>query len=158
IYKDPISGRIYDFFGGINDLRDGIVRSVGDPQTRVTEDPYRMLRAVRIASELGFSLDPALEAAITRNAGRVNGVAGGAERARDGALLSEQPVPAEKVRDELLKILGSGKPLIGLDLLMKTGLMREILPEVAETNTARGEQDPRWHPEGNTWVHTRAVV
>jgi poly(A) polymerase len=159
LMKDPVTGRIYDFFGGIEDLQRGVIRSVGDPQVRVVEDSYRMLRAVRMASELNFVLDPALKDAITRHAARVNGIDGGASRNRDAALpLSDQPVPADKVREELLKIAGSKQPLVGLDLLMETGLMKAILPEVVETNTERGEQDPRWHPEGNTWIHTRGVV
>ncbi|MBX9693179.1 MAG: HD domain-containing protein [Cyanobacteria bacterium] len=70
----------------------------------------------------------------------------------------EKPVSFERIRDELLKILASERPVVGLDLLMETGLMQEIIPELLETNTEKGDQDPVWHPEGNTWIHTRMVV
>jgi poly(A) polymerase len=157
IYKDPISGKIYDFHGGQEDIQKGIIRSIGDPDRRVQEDPYRMLRAVRMASELGAKLDPALESAISRNASRVNGVEG-AERKGESRPLSEQAVPKDKVRDELLKILGSKEPLVGLDLLMSTGLMKELLPEVAALNTAKEEQTTAAQAQQNAWEHTKKVV
>lgn len=156
--RDPVSGKIYDFFGGQKDIENRTIRAVGDPEVRVSEDPFRMLRAVRMAAELGFQLEPKLEEAIKRNAYRINGIRYDAQQERNAFKDRENSVPGDKVRDELLKILGSKNPVLGLDLLMETGLMREILPEVADTNTERGEQDPRWHPEGNTWVHTRAVL
>ncbi len=62
------------------------------------------------------------------------------------------------IRDELMDILSCENPLDGLDRLMDTGLIKEIIPELLETNTEKGDQDPVWHPEGNTWVHTRMVV
>jgi poly(A) polymerase len=154
IFKDPISGKIYDFYGGQEDLRSGVVRTIAEPNQSIAEDPYRMLRAVRIATELGFELEPKLLDAVSANAFRVNGIKSGARPEQ----VNERAVPADKVRDELLKVLGSRNAVAGLDLLMKTGLMKEILPEVVEMNGPRGEQDPRWHPEGNAWVHTRGVV
>lgn len=67
-------------------------------------------------------------------------------------------VSAERIREELFKILASNNPVTGLDLLMETGMMQEIIPELVECNSETGWQDPCWHPEGNTWIHTKMVV
>jgi poly(A) polymerase len=160
MFRDPITGRLYDFFGGREDLERGVVRAVGDPEHRIFEDRLRMLRALRFAANLGFGLDPALEAAITRHASKIHGSPRTPDMdAHIDKLPSlEKPISGERIREELYKILQSKHVLIGLDGLMRTGLMKEILPEVAEMNTERGEQDPNAHPEGNSWTHTRLVA
>lgn len=141
--KNIVTGEIFDPIGGRADLDARIIRAVGDPFDRIAEDKLRMLRALRFMSQLapwGFTLDPALKAAITANAELIKVVSG------------------ERVRDEFEKILCSSHPLVALDLMMETGLMHHILPELVALNGPGGDQDPVWHPEGNVWVHTRLVV
>lgn len=138
-----VTGEIFDPVGGRADLDARIIRAVGDPFDRIAEDKLRMVRAVRFMSQLApwhFTLDPALKAAIVANAEQIKVVSG------------------ERVRDEVKKILCSTHPLVGLDLLMETGLMQHILPELVLLTGPGGDQDPVWHPEGNVWVHTRLVV
>jgi poly(A) polymerase len=160
MFKDPITGEVYDFFGGQEDLQRGIIRAVGNPEHRIFEDRLRMLRAIRFAADFGYALDPGLEAAIVKHAPKINGAARTAELARVVDMLPnlEKPISGERIHEELYKILQSKNVLIGLDGLMRTGLMKQILPEVAEMNSARGEQDRSGHPEGNAWVHTRLVA
>lgn len=163
MFKDPITGRIYDFFGGVEDIDRGIIRAVGKASERILEDRLRMMRAARFAARYGFTIDSELEAAVITHASKINGIKNDSAQSKatddfgERSLLTK-PVSGQRIRDEMFKLLASPSPLVGLDFLMKTGLMREILPEVAETNTARGDQDPIWHPEGNTWVHKRMII
>lgn len=106
-------GRLVDPFGGLAALAGREIRTVGDPHARFNEDALRLLRAVRFAARLGFRLHPGTAAAI----------------AGDAPLLAA--VSAERVRDELLKILLSPAPGYGLDLARRTGLLAVFLPEVA---------------------------
>lgn len=119
------------------------IRVQGDPQAYVVANPQGMLRAVRLMSQLadyGFSLDRALAEAIFANAQFIRQVRGRA------------------IRTEFEQILTSTHPLVGLDLMMDTRLMHHLLPELVDLDGPGGDQDPYWHPEGNTWVHTRLVV
>lgn len=140
IFRDPISGSLYDFFGGQGDLAAGRIQTVGNATERFRKDRLRMLRSVRFASTLGFTITPEVLAAV-----------------RDLAPEISQ-VSFERVRDELKKMLTKGNPVAGLDLMMETGLMKEIIPEIMAMLSAEGEQDPVWHPEGDVWVHSRMVV
>lgn len=143
MFQDPFTGEIFDFFGGREDLEQGIIRSVGNAFERISEDRLRMLRAVRFASRYGFAIEAELLAAIKASA---------------HTLLAGMPVSFERITSELEGILTSTRPAVGLDLLMEIGLMKEIIPELVECNTHRGDQDPIWHPEGNTWLHSLMVV
>src|SRR6202007_352687 len=91
----------------------GIVRAIGDPETRFREDHLRLLRAVRLAARLGYQIHPAAFDAIRR---------------LHGLILK---VSAERIRDELIRILTDGGARRGFELLDETGLLAEILPEVA---------------------------
>lgn len=135
---DPASGEILDFVGGRADLDAGLVRAIGDPEERFTEDHLRMLRAVRFAARLGFAIEPATHAAIQRLADRIRGVS------------------AERVRDELTRILTEGGARRGFELLDATGLLPVLLPEVAAMKGI--EQPPEFHPEGDVWVHTLGML
>lgn len=139
MYLDPITGKLYDFFGGRADLDARLIRCVGDAYQRIREDKLRMLRAVRFAAH-GFQLDPYLHQAIKECAHQVTACS------------------QQRIRDELKGILTSPDPVRGLELLMELGLMQYILPEVVRLNGPEGDQDPIWHPEGNVWAHTRLVV
>lgn len=105
---------LIDLVGGIEDFEKGLIRAVGDPETRFGEDALRMMRAIRIAAKLGFSIEEETLKAISEKA----------------PLLAN--ISKERVRDELLKIIGSDYPADGLSLLISTGLMEQIMPELME--------------------------
>jgi tRNA nucleotidyltransferase (CCA-adding enzyme) len=110
---DPISGEIHDPFGGRADLAARILRAVGDPVARFTEDGLRVLRAVRFAATLEFALEPATEAAFAP------------------ALPSLARVSQERVKVELWKLLGAARPSLGLAIARRSGVLMTVLPEVA---------------------------
>src|SRR3972149_2369621 len=103
---------LIDLVAGIKDFEDGVIRTVGEPETRFGEDALRMMRAIRLAATLSFRIEEKTLAAIGKKA----------------ALLAN--ISRERVRDELLKIIGSGYPAEGLRLLISTGLMEQIIPEI----------------------------
>ncbi len=138
LLMDPESGDVVDYVGGRDDLANGTVRAIGDPEHRFREDHLRMLRAVRFAARLHFDIHPDTEAAIVRLHPLV----------RD--------VSAERVRDEIVRILTEGSARRGFELLMKTHLLHAVLPEV---EAMRGvEQPPEYHPEGDVWTHTLLML
>jgi poly(A) polymerase len=136
MFEDPESGAILDYVGGQADLAHRVVRAIGDPAERFREDRLRMLRAIRFATVLDFTLDPA-----TRNA-------------IDSAGIDD--VSAERIRDELTKLLVSGRGGRGLGLLHETGLLERILPEVAVMHGC--EHHSPFHPEGDVFTHTRMLL
>lgn len=138
LLMDPATGETLDFVGGRADLEARRVRAIGDPEARFAEDHLRMLRAVRFAARLGFEIEPATFEAIRRLHGRI------------------RLISAERVRDELARILTEGGARRGFELLEATGLLGEILPEAA---ALRGvEQPPEFHPEGDVWTHTLIML
>jgi tRNA nucleotidyltransferase/poly(A) polymerase len=120
----PATGELRDPWDGLGDLAARRIRAVGDPAARFGEDGLRPLRGVRFASQLGFELDPPTLAAI------------------HPALPIFRKVSAERMRDELYKILGSEHPSIALRLMLETGLMDEVLPELVE---GKGVLQNRFH-------------
>ena len=144
MYEDPISGKIYDFFGGREDLARRILRTVGSATERFNEDRLRMLRVVRFVGKLGFTVAPELLVAL---------------RAHAADLQPGKIVSWERVAKELEGMLTSKHPLRCLDLLMETNLIAQILPEMMPTVDKHwARQDPVWHPEGLVWQHTKMVV
>jgi putative nucleotidyltransferase with HDIG domain len=138
LFLDPESGRVLDFTGGEADLRAGVIRAIGEPHQRFAEDHLRRLRAVRFAARLGFVIEPATAAAIRESAGWIRSVS------------------AERVRDELTRILVEGGARRGFEWLHELGLLVEVLPEIA---AMRGvEQPPEFHPEGDVWIHTLLML
>lgn len=135
---EPESGRVLDWVGGIADLQARTVRTVGDPRQRFAEDRLRMLRAVRLAAELSFQLHPDTLQAIREHAEGI------------------RQVSAERVRDELARLLVAPARGEGLRLLESTGLLRCILPEVAAEVGV--PQPPEFHPEGDVFEHTVRVL
>jgi poly(A) polymerase len=127
-----------DFVRGREDLAAGIVRAIGDPNLRFGEDKLRMLRAVRFAARLAFVIDPVTFAAIRQRAAEI------------------ELVSAERVRDELTRILTEGGAARGFALLHETGLLQQVLPEVERLRGV--EQPPEFHPEGDVWVHTMLLL
>ncbi len=125
-------GELMDPFGGIKDMNDGILRTPLDPDITFSDDPLRMMRAIRFASQLGFRIADDIFDAITRNAQRI------------------EIVSAERITVELNKIMASPNPSLGLKLMQKSGLMKLILPEIAalqgiETVDGRGHKDIFFH-------------
>jgi poly(A) polymerase/tRNA nucleotidyltransferase (CCA-adding enzyme) len=106
-------GHLVDPFGGQTDLTAGVLRAVGEPEQRFTEDALRLLRAVRFATTLGMTMDPATEAAVARLAPAAASLSG------------------ERVRDELLRLLAAEAPSRGFVLMERLGLLGGLLPELA---------------------------
>jgi poly(A) polymerase len=136
--QDPATNGVLDFVGGREDLKAGIVRAIGDPERRFAEDKLRMLRAVRFAARFDYRIDPATLAAINRMAVHIN------------------QVSCERVREELTKMLTEGQARRAFELLDTTGLLPEVLPEIA--NMKGVEQSPQYHPEGDVFVHTLLLL
>ena len=135
---DPIQDKVLDLVAGQEDIANRLVRAIGNPLERFEEDHLRMLRAVRFAARLGFEIEARTLAAIRKSAPAIGRIA------------------AERVRDELARILTEGGARRGLELLDETGLLTEILPEVAALQGV--EQSPEPHPEGDVWTHTLLLL
>jgi len=135
---DPDSNEVLDFVGGQADLRNRVVRAIGDPETRFREDHLRLLRAVRFAARLNYQIEAETLGAISR---------------LHGLILR---VSAERIRDELVRILTDGGARYGFELLDETGLLSDILPEVAAMKGVA--QPPEYHPEGDVWTHTLMML
>jgi poly(A) polymerase len=138
LMMDPETGRVLDYVAGRADLDARLVRAIGDPDARFREDHLRLLRAVRFAARFGFVIEAATFDAMRRHA----------------ALITR--VSAERVRDELVRILTEGGAAYGLDLLDESGLLAALLPEVVAMHGVA--QPPEFHPEGDVWRHTRMLL
>jgi poly(A) polymerase len=135
---DPETGEVLDFVGGREDLRAGIIRAIGRPDDRFREDKLRMVRAVRFAARFRYAIHSATFAAITKLAPEIH------------------QVSAERLRDELTKLLTEGAARRAFELLDETRLLPELLPEVARMKGV--EQPPQFHPEGDVWTHTLLML
>jgi len=142
---DPLSphpntphGELLDYVEGRRDLERGLVRTIGPPERRFTEDKLRMLRAVRFAARFGYAIDAATMQAMLRLAPQI------------------QQVSCERIRDELTKMLTEGQARRAFLLLDESGLLRELLPEI--TRMKGIEQPPQLHPEGDVFVHTLLLL
>lgn len=142
---DFAQDKVIDYVGGVDDLNDGIVRTIGNPIDRFQEDRLRLLRAVRIATTKGLVLDMDTKQAIADNASLLGEEANG-----------NRIVSWERVKDELDKILTCDDRKTGFLLLDSLGLLEQIIPEV---NALKGCTQPdNWHPEGDVFVHTSLVL
>jgi poly(A) polymerase len=138
LFFDPVADRLIDYVGGEADLRAGIVRAIGNPADRFAEDHLRLLRAIRFAARLIFRIEPKTWEAIRAEASMI------------------RTVSAERIRDELNKIFTASKPELGLDLLDQSGLLAEVLPDIAAMHGV--EQPPQFHPEGDVYEHVRLML
>jgi poly(A) polymerase len=138
--RDPklLRSAVIDCVGGLADLDAGVVRAIGRPELRFAEDHLRMLRAVRFAARFGFNLEPETQRAIRSLAPRIHAVS------------------RERVRDELTKMLTEGHARRAFELLDETGLLAEVLPQIASMKGV--EQPPQFHPEGDVWIHTLMLL
>lgn len=133
----PEKGKIIDCFGGLKDMEAKLIRTPLDPDVTFSDDPLRMMRAVRFASQLGFSIVPEIFEAIRRNAARL------------------EIISNERIIDEFNKILLSPQPSRGLNMLKDAGLLQYFLPELlnlqgVEVINGRGHKD--------NYLHTLEVV
>jgi poly(A) polymerase len=135
---DPVNESVLDLVGGLQDLDARLIRAIGDPSERFTEDKLRMLRAVRFAARFNFDLEQATAKAIERLAPAVN------------------QVSSERVRDELTRMLTEGHARRAFEMLDATGLLAQVLPEVVKMQGVK--QPPQYHPEGDVWVHTLILL
>jgi tRNA nucleotidyltransferase/poly(A) polymerase len=159
LFYDPVKPTLRDWVGGEADLKARVIRTIGKPEERFAEDHLRLLRAVRFAAQLGFDIEPQTLAAVRTLAPKI------------------KTISAERVRDELVKLFKSGRSSVsaerrtlegesaalcrdaatetiasrGLKLLHETGLLAEVLPEIAACLEC--EQSPDFHPEGNVFNH-----
>jgi poly(A) polymerase len=138
MFYDPVADEVTDFVGGRADIEAKLVRAIGDPDQRFAEDRLRMLRAVRFATVLDYTIDKQTWDALIANAISIN------------------QISAERIRDELVRIFLSPNRVRGWDLLDASGLMRAILPEL---NRMKGVLQPeQFHPEGDVFKHTRLML
>ncbi len=138
LFFDPVRRRVLDYVGGERDLKRGVIRAIGVPKARFEEDHLRLLRCVRFAAQLGFRIDSGTWKAVVALTPKIRSVS------------------AERIRDELTKLLCSPFRVQGMRLLQRSGMLRVVLPEVERM---RGVQQPRrYHPEGDVFVHTLRVL
>jgi poly(A) polymerase len=138
LFMNPETGEVLDEVGGLADLKDRLLRAVGNPEQRFREDSLRLLRAVRLASDLDLEIEAGTLAAIRNLAARISRVS------------------PERIHDEITKGLTRRNPGRYLRLLADTGLMAEVLPECVPMIGC--DQPPQFHPEGDVFVHTCLVL
>lgn len=134
LFFDPSTDKIIDYVGGQEDIRLRIIRTVGNPYHRFSEDYLRLLRSARFSARFNFKIEENTLKAMEK---LCNGI---------------QRVSAERIRDELTKILTEGNPSLAFEILDRTGLLTEILPEISALKGV--EQDKEYHPEGDVFTHT----
>lgn len=129
---------VIDYVGGLADLASGTIRAIGDPLRRFEEDHLRMLRAIRFAARFRFSIEAGTFAAIQELHSRI------------------VRISPERIRDEFVRILTEGGARYGFELLDRSGLLEDVLPEVAAMKGV--QQPPEFHPEGDVWTHTLLML
>ena len=138
MFFDPATDQVIDYVEGQQDLAQQVIRAIGDPYARFTEDRLRMIRAIRFAARLGFSIAPQTFAAIQELAPTITDIAW------------------ERIGDEVVKILTEGGAQRAFQLLSEAGLLQAVLPEI---EALRGvEQSPDFHPEGDVFVQTLLLL
>jgi len=138
MFFDPVENRLIDFVGGQADLQARVLRAIGDPAQRFTEDKLRLLRAVRFATRFELTLDPATEAAIRAMAPQI------------------KVVSAERIAEELRRLLACPQRSRGVSLMDQTGLVAAVLPELLEMKGL--PQGPPQAPTGDLWTHVLRVL
>ncbi|MGH7901421.1 MAG: CCA tRNA nucleotidyltransferase [Thermodesulfobacteriota bacterium] len=135
---DPFSEELIDYTGGLNDIMGETIKTIGNPNERFKEDKLRMLRAVRFGAQLDYEIEKTTLGAIKEMASSI------------------LHVSAERIRDEILKIITQEHPGKGLRLLRETGLLKYILPDVDRMHGV--PQPPNFHPEGDVFNHTCLIM
>ncbi|MGM9773867.1 MAG: CCA tRNA nucleotidyltransferase [Candidatus Egerieousia sp.] len=130
-------GNLIDPFSGVADLQEGLIRTPLDPDVTYSDDPLRMIRAIRFASQLGFTIVPESLESIKRNKDRL------------------QILSRERIAEEMNKILLSPKPSVGLNLLQETGLLPQFLPQISNL---QGAEEMEGNGHKDNFAHTLQVV
>jgi poly(A) polymerase len=138
LFYDPVRRRLHDWVGGRADLKARVLRTIGDAEDRFAEDHLRLLRAVRFAAQLDFRLEPATLRAVQARAASI------------------RRVSAERIREELIKLLRAPHAARGLELLRESGLLEHVLPEIAAAVDCG--QSLEFHPEGTVFQHLVAML
>ena len=138
IFYDPLTKKVEDYVNGQADLKNKLVRFIGDPAARIEEDHLRLLRAVRLRNELGFEYEPATWQAIVEHVSEIASVS------------------AERIRDELNKILLTAGRVEALEDLDKSGLLKVILPELEALHGIN--QEWKFHGKGDVLTHTLLAI
>lgn len=132
------SSEVLDYVGGQADILARVIRAIGEPDRRFTEDKLRMMRAVRFAARFGFEIENETFRAIRRHVAEIH------------------EVSPERLREELTKMLTEGAARQAFELLDETWLLRQVLPEIAAMKGV--EQPAQFHPEGDVWIHTLMML
>ncbi len=135
---DPLEEEILDYVGGLSDLQNGTIRTIGNPDQRFSEDYLRILRGIRFKARFAFEWDPPTAEAVRANARKLN-------------VLSK-----ERVRDELEKMLLGPHPSEAFRSMRELGVLKVILPEIQALYQV--EQPPQFHPEGDVFTHTMIML
>ena len=141
LFEDPFSsppGRVVDYVGGVEDIRARVLRCIGEPDRRFEEDSLRLMRAVRFAVTREVQVEKETCSSIFRNA----------------PLLAR--ISPERIREELDRILLSPGRKRGVEMLVETGLMKHVIPEIYDMIGCT--QPPQWHPEGDVYTHTLMML
>lgn len=128
---------IIDTYGGQKDIENKVIRTVGDPDARFNEDALRMLRAVRFSSKLGFEIDPKVQKSINKNKELIRNIS------------------AERIQSEITKTLLGPNRRYAFDVMRKTGILKEVLPELDALKSVK--QNPKYHIE-DAYEHSMSVV
>jgi poly(A) polymerase len=138
LFYDPERGEIWDYVGAIPDIEKRVLRCVGDPEERFKEDRLRLLRAVRFSARTGFAIEENTRRALMKMASSIPSVS------------------AERIAQEIEAMLIGGHAERSFALLMESGLLQVILPEICRLKGV--EQPPQFHPEGDVWTHTLLML
>src|SRR5215471_3235775 len=133
LFYDPVTNQLHDWVGGEADLRAKVIRTIGPAAERFDEDHLRLLRAVRLAAQLDFQIELETLASIKKNAPSI------------------RVISAERIREELVRLFRAPHAGRGLRLLHESGLLEQVLPEIAATVACK--QSPDFHPEGTVFNH-----
>ncbi|MEI6079644.1 MAG: CCA tRNA nucleotidyltransferase [bacterium] len=138
LFWEPIDSKLYDYVGGLDDLHDAVIRAVGDPLERFEEDRLRIIRCARFISQLNFAVDRPTYEAMFKIKDPLKGIS------------------AERIRDEIEKILMTQHPSIAITVLDEIGVLKKVLPELCAMRHV--PQPPNYHPEGDVWNHTMLAI
>jgi len=135
--KDPLTGEIFDYFGGLYDAHNRILKVTDEERFR--DDPLRVLRGVQFVGRFGMTIDPKTSEIMK------------------GMRSELKYITKERIREEWMKLLlKSPKPSISLQAAMDLGIFQELHPKIVELKNT--PQEHEWHPEGDVWIHTLMVV
>jgi poly(A) polymerase len=135
---DPITKEVIDYVDGIEDIKKGIIRTIGNPYERFNEDKLRMIRAIRFGARFNYEIENETLRVIKELSHRITDVS------------------AERIREEIVRIVTQKNPGLGIELLRQTGLLLHILPEVDKMYGV--PQPPEFHPEGDVFTHTCLIL